>query len=168
MLARHALLYGAGAGAGFAIWILVEYAISSRGDHLGFVQYASLISFVFPVAAISVGIMRWRDRRLGGHVRFAQAFSCALAIGLVFALSVGLFLWLYAGVLNTDFVPTLIEQQGKLMAQSGASPEEIDAAVEAAKASATAGTYAFAVFSKMLTSALLIALFASIIVRRRS
>ena len=165
---RHALIFGGLAGGAVIIWNLLEYAFGVHGEHLSIRPYTATASLVFPIGAIACGIMRWRDLALGGAIRFSQAFGCALAIGLVFAASVALFSWIYVAAINPAFIDTLIANQAALMEKGGSSAEEVQKAVADARAAATPSTYAFAIFAQMLLSVFVVALFASVIVRRRS
>ncbi|BET68778.1 hypothetical protein ASA1KI_36960 [Opitutales bacterium ASA1] len=167
-LARHALFSGGIAGAAVVVWTLLEFAFGFHGERIHLRQYSGLAAMVFPIAAIALGIMRWRDRGLGGTIRFSQAFGCGLAIGMVFAAIVGAFSWIYVSMINPSFIESLLAQYPALMQERGMTPDEIAAAMEVARARSTAGGYAFEVFAQMLISAFLIALFASVIVRRRS
>jgi hypothetical protein len=166
-LFRHVLVYGGAAGLAVIIWNLLEYAFGVHGEHISMRAYTALVSMIFPVAAIAYGLIRWRDKALGGLIRFREGFGCGLAIGLVFSAVVGAFNWVYVSFINPEIIDVLIANQVVVMQEAGSSPEEIAQVTETTRASATPGAYAFAVFAQMLISVFLVALFASILLRRR-
>ncbi|RME69500.1 MAG: DUF4199 domain-containing protein, partial [Verrucomicrobia bacterium] len=166
-LMRHAAIAGSLAAAGAFIWLLIEYALGFHGERLAQLQYMQMVGLAFPIAAIALGIMRWRDRVLDGRIRFSQAFGVGLAIGLFFAIDYAIFNWIYAAVINPGFIERIIEFQAQAMLEAGSTQEEVETAIEAARAHATAGSYGMAVAVQMLVASLIIALFAAVIVRRR-
>ncbi len=167
LLFRLAFTYGGASGALASLWLLLEYAFGLHGDRLAIRQYSTLVAFAVPIASIALGVMRWRDHGLGGSIRFAQAFSCALAIGFVHAALFATCSLLYVASINPDFIPGLIDFQARTMEATGASTEEVADFRTAAAAHATARAYAFAVFAQTLLSTFIIALFASVVVRRK-
>lgn len=167
-LMRHSVIFGLMAVVAAFVWLMIEYAFGFHSERIGSAQIMKMVGLAFPIAAIALGIMRWRDRNLGGQIKFSQAFGVGLGIGMFFAIGFSLASWLYVTAINPDFIETMLQFQGQAMIDAGSTLEEAEQAVENARQIATARTYATAVLIQMLLASLIISLFASIVVRRKS
>lgn len=166
--ARHALLYGAAAGAIGGGMMLADYALGFQTERAHIGRWTYLLGLVIPIAAVVLGMTSWRNHVLGGRIRFAQAFGMALAIGLVFAIVMGLTAWWQTAQLAPDLIHQRIDQQAIAAAQRpDANPEEIARQVELAKASATPRTYAKMMFTMALVHAFFVGLVAAITVPKK-
>jgi hypothetical protein len=168
LLVRHAALYGGIAGVLSGAWMILEYALGFQTVKPEIGRITALAALIFPVGAMILGVMRWRDRVLGGSMKFTQAFGAALAIGLVFSVVFAGAAWLHAGVLVPDLVITKIEAYATALRAAGKVPvADIDKWLETERARANAGTYAYQYFSGSLIQSLVIALMAAISVRKK-
>lgn len=165
---NHAAKYGGIAGVAGGLWMIVDYALGFQTDKVHIGKWTSIIAMVVPIAAVILGMMHWRNKALGGRIRFVQAFGMALAIGLIFSGCMAGAAWLQASKFAPDLLERKIEQQAVIAAQRpDANPEEITKQVELARQSATPVTYAKVVFSMMLMQSLFVGLIASITVPKQ-
>jgi hypothetical protein len=159
-LPAHALIFGGVSGALGAGLNWAQFAF-------GFYGRAAWIVLLFvPLIAIILGVQRWRDGVLGGAIRFPQAFSAALAIGLVYAL----IQWGFASVLVHHLEPGLLDAvatfQREAMQSAGRAAEEIAAAEKEFREQLTPAVYAKSIFAFNLIVAFIGALLASLFMRR--
>ena len=81
-MTRTILIYGALAGTIVITSMLIGFALSG-GEGFG---SSELIGYLFMLVALSlifIGIKRYRDRDLGGVIKFGTAFMMGLGIGAV-------------------------------------------------------------------------------------
>jgi hypothetical protein len=164
-LARTAVLHGGAAGILWGLWMMGEYALGFMTTRPDIGRITMLIALIFPVGATIIGVMRWRDRELGGAIRFSQAFGTGLAIGAACAFAVVGLAWLHAAT-APGVVDATIDLQGAQIRARGAPADEVDAWVATTKATANAFSYAAGRLAPSLVTNLVIALVAAISVRK--
>jgi len=166
--AVHALKYGTGAGLLGGLWMIADYALGFQTDHMDIGRWTHLGGMIIPIAAVILGMMSWRNKALGGRIRFVQAFGMALAVGLVFALFIGAAAWLQTAQLAPELIPHRIDQQAIAAAQQpNSNPDEIAKQAELAKQQTTPVAFAKMMFSYSLMQSLFIGLIASITVPKQ-
>lgn len=147
---------------------IAVYAVAEHSEGSAMVQWAYIAAMIIPIAAVILGMTAWRNRYLGGRIRFVQAFGMALAIGLVFSLCVAGSAWLHAARIAPDLIEKTIDRQAIIAAQRPDSrPDEIAKQAEEAKKSTTPVTYAQGMFSRSLMLSFFIGLIASITVPKK-
>lgn len=159
-LAVHALMFGGAAGA---ITSAGRWAGFAFGFHGGVLD--TVLLFV-PLVALILGVQHWRDDRLGGAIRFSQAFGAALAIGLVFATIEGLFGWLHAAVLEPGIVEIMVQFMRETLAKQGESAAAVDAAEATFRRNFSPAAYGQLMFVTGLVVSFVESLLASLFVRR--
>src|SRR4026208_1191349 len=100
-MTRHALIYGAIAGA-IAATVLTVGIASDLSNHTTSLWFGYLVMLV-SLSLIFVGIKRYRDVECGGVIRFGRAFLLGLAIAAVAGLVYALFWGTYLQVSGYDF-----------------------------------------------------------------
>lgn len=166
--ALHALIYGGAAGILGSGLMIAEYALAQDPDHAGIVRYTSVAAMIIPIVAVILGMTSWRNRHLGGRIRFVQAFGMALAIGLAFSLGVAGAAWLHAAKIHPDLIGKSIDQWAVMAAQQpDARPDDIAKVAEEFRQKMTPVTYAQDRFSRSLMLSFLIAIVASITVPKK-
>lgn len=166
-LVRHALVFGGGAGAIMLAWLLAEWAAGLHGPRIAYMRFTTMAAMLVPILAVMIGMMRWRDRVMGGTFKFIQAFGVALGIGLVFAVGAGLATWLYAGVINPGYIPGIIDFQAEAMRQANLATDEIARQVELTRQRATPAAFAYGRFVSWLMIAFVISLAAALVIRKK-
>lgn len=166
--ARHTLRYGGIAGLLGAGWMMAEYALGLQTERSDIGRWTAFGLMVIPIAAVVLGITSWRNHALGGRIRFTEAFGLALAIGLVFSVTMGAGAWLHAGVISPDLVEKQIQHRAAVEAQQpGADPAAIAKTAEEHMKLATPFLWARFVFSRMLVQSLLVGVIAAVTVPKK-
>ncbi len=166
--AWHTLRYGGLAGLIGGGWMMAEYALGLQTEHADIGRWTALGLMVIPIATVVLGITSWRNVALGGRIRFAEAFGLALAIGLVFSVTMGALAWLHAGVIAPDLVENQIQHRAAVEAQlPGADPAATARTAEEHLKLATPFLWARFVFSRMLVQSLLVGLIAAVTVPKK-
>lgn len=166
--AWHALRYGGVAGLAGGAWMIADYALGFQTERLEIGRWTSLVSMVIPIAAVILGLMAWRNKALGGRIRFVQAFGVALGVGLVFATCMGAIAWLQAAKLAPDLIERQIQRRAAYeAAQPNADPAAIAQRAEDNLKVATPLMWGRFVFSRMLMQSLFVGLVAAITVPKK-
>jgi len=160
-LPAHAAIYGGPAGLIGGAWVAAAFGFGYYG---GFVETAGII---VPIAALVLGIMRWRDQVTGGETRFASAFGAGLAIGLIYAAVAALAFFVFARLRHETVVDQWLQIQTTYMQQQGQEPARIEEAVHAVRPQLTPVFFAKQRFVYALLVSLVVSLIAAIVVPRR-
>jgi len=81
-MVRIALIYGAIAGA-ITIGVMVAGLVFSGGEGAMASRFVGYLIMIVALSMIFIGIKRYRDRDLGGVIKFGPAFGLGLAIAAV-------------------------------------------------------------------------------------
>lgn len=165
-LGKHALLYGGAAGVLSVAWSLVEIHL---GDSVtGGVQLwlITLARLAFPIGGITLGIVYWRDRVMGGSMRFVQAMGAGLAIGLVFALVQGLFMGAFSSA-NPEFIEKMITRFEAEQLSSGMEEAQVEEGVAALRDRVTPFSLGIATVAQWMFGSVVISLIGALFVRKR-
>lgn len=161
LLPRHALRFGGVAGVLGGLWLAAQFAFGFYG------RGAMLAGMAVPIAAIILGVMRWRDRVTHGRTRFSAVFGAGLAVGLAYALVAAGVIWLYASVQAEPVREQVAELYADYLQQTGTPADEIPAALETMRASLTPGLVARQTLINSLVVSLVVALIAAIVIPRQ-
>ena len=165
MMSRE-LRYGLIAGFITLIWMAIGYWLKWNETETG--KYAPLLSLIILVVAIYVTILFKREKDKGGVISFKEAFIAGLSVSFMVGILVGLFLMAYTSYINPGLVDQIIEDTKNYYQQQNASPEEIDKAVKAVRASYSPfGQMTYGIGTTMLIGAL-VSLICAAIMRRGS
>lgn len=165
-LFKHALIYGGAAGVLAVAWSLIEMHLALNTAGGVKLWLLTLARLAFPIGGITLGIVYWRDRVVGGNMRFAQAFGAGLAIGLIFAAIQGLFFTAFASS-NPDYVARMVESYKQYLISAGRSEEEVAQELESISDWATPAGIGLARLAEGLKQSLVISLMAGLFVRKR-
>ncbi|MBE2214721.1 MAG: DUF4199 domain-containing protein [Opitutaceae bacterium] len=166
--ALHALTYGGIAGVLGGGLMIGEYALAQSAEHAEIVRWTFIAAMIIPISAVILGMTSWRNRYLGGRIRFVQAFGMALAIGLAFSLVVAGAAWVHATKIHPDLIEKSIDQWAILAAQQPeARPDDIAKQAEEYRQTTTPVVYAQDRFSRSLMLSFFIGLIASITVPKK-
>ena len=77
------LTYGLISGIVIALTMFVGLAIQSQEETPQFSQLVGFLIMIVALSVIFIGVKRYRDRELGGVIRFGTAFLLGLGIALV-------------------------------------------------------------------------------------
>jgi Protein of unknown function (DUF4199) len=160
-LLQHAAFYGGIAGGLGGLWLAAEFTFGFFG------RGAEIAGMLVPVVAVVIGVMRWRDRAMGGATTFASTFGAALALGLVYAGVVAACAAVYFSARSGTVIDQLVAAQTTLMQQAGVTQEKISEAVAPTRHQITAATFAYALFVRRLLLVFIVSLVASSILPRR-
>ncbi len=117
---KIALVYGAilaGVISVITIGPLVAMGFSSEQMEAG--EVLGYVSMVLACLSVFFGILSYRNKHLGGNIKFGKAFVTGLCISLVGGLGFGLVSWLYYGVLAPDFLQAYYDYSIEAIEQSG-------------------------------------------------
>lgn len=125
-MTKVALVYGLIVGtvnmvAMMAALFLLDPATMSGSEWLGYLSMIVAFSFVF------VGIRRYRDRELGGVIRFGTAMKVGLGIVLVASLMYVIVWEINLAATDYAFMEDYAASVVAERAAEGASPEEVEA-----------------------------------------
>lgn len=126
---RIALVYGAISGAVVIGFMIVGLNLSIDGD----VQPNHFLGYLVMIAALSlifVGVKRYRDRELGGVVKFGRALVMGLAIGLVASLAYIVIWEIYLAAIDYQFIDKYAAAVIERKREAGVSGEQLEATVE--------------------------------------
>ena len=128
--ARHALVYGALAGATAIALICLTLLVDAAGHSmwLGYLVMLAALSLLF------VGVKRYRDVECGGVIRFSSAFALGVAITVVAAIAYAAGWELYVALTGYDFMADYSRSTLDDMRANDAAPAAI--AAQAAELSA--------------------------------
>lgn len=124
-MTRIAAIFGSIAGlilvASFAIGFAMGAEMDDHSPIMGYLIMLIALSMIF------AGVKRYRDRELGGVIRFVTAFGMGLAIGGVAAIFyvAGWEAYMYAT--DYSFMPAYIDSVIEAERAKGTSPEKIAA-----------------------------------------
>jgi uncharacterized membrane protein YhaH (DUF805 family) len=129
------LTYGAISGLVIILSIILGWALMEGSEN----QYSQLVGYLIMVVALSVifvGVKRYRDRELGGVIKFGRAFLLGLGIsavsGMVYVLTWEVYLSLTDYAFIGEYVQATIEGK-KAAGVSGAELDALVAKMEAMK-----------------------------------
>jgi hypothetical protein len=126
-----AVTYGLISGSIIIASIIAGLAFGATGGHLLSSPWLGYLIMLLALLLVFFGVKRYRDRDLGGVIRFGRAFGVGICIVLV-ASAVYVVVWeAYLALTGYDFMAdyarTIIEQR----TAAGATPEEIEAETRA-------------------------------------
>lgn len=125
---RIALVYGSISGAIVIGLMLVGLNLSLNGD----VEPSHFLGYLLMIAALSlifVGVKRYRDRELGGVVKFGKAFMMGLAIALVASLAYIVIWEIYLATIDYQFIDKYAAAVIERKREAGVSGEKLEATV---------------------------------------
>ncbi len=99
---KRAMIWGAAAAAGGALWALIEYALGFHTDKPEVGRYTGFIAIIFPIVAIVEALRP--DRAEKGGLSFGQGLAQGSAVTLVLAVLGVLFFLIYFSSINPDFL----------------------------------------------------------------
>ncbi len=91
------------------------------------------LTYVFFLAGLLLAQKEHKDK-LGGYIKFGEAFITALLYGVFAGILIGTFVYIYLTFLSPEvFTRTLDEQREALVAKGNLSSDQIDQAIEIAR-----------------------------------
>ena len=129
-MVRQSLIYGTLAGAlNIAIVILALALFGS--EHLGGSELFGYLVMLVALSMIFVGIKRYRDRELGGVIRFSTAAALGLGISLVASLIYVAAWEVNMAVSDDDFAESYAEVVVAQRRAEGVTGEALQAEIDA-------------------------------------
>jgi hypothetical protein len=119
---RYAADYGLILGGYIAVFFLLDY-LFPNSTLFGLLNSAGF--FATPVVVYQLA-KRYRDKAMGGYIRFYQVWSFGVWLFLFAALIMSVFYYVRFRFLQPDFVATSFNQAIQLMEQMKYSQEQID------------------------------------------
>jgi Protein of unknown function (DUF4199) len=128
--------------------IVITYIIQfSNLDPNSPVKYLSYIPFI---AFLLLAQKEYKDK-LGGYIKFGEAFSTGLRFGVFSGILLGIFLYVYLAILSPDVLAKSVDAQRDAMAAKGLSSDQVDKGIEIAKKyGAIFGAFGAAIFYAIL------------------
>lgn len=126
---RTELKYGLIFGIAVMAYVMVEHFMGFNTVRHDIGEYTRLGSIIIPVLALFFGIREKRNKDFGGHMTLVQGVKTGVLIAFVQTTLTTLFFFLYAEIINPDFLNTVIEYQRTKMAQAGVLENEIRTAI---------------------------------------
>lgn len=106
---------------------VIEIARLSLDSPVKYLTYLALLAFLFLA-------QKEHKDKLGGYIKFGDAFVTALLYGLFAGILTGIFVYVYLTVLSPEvFAKTLDEQREALAAKGNLSNDQIDQGMEIAR-----------------------------------
>jgi hypothetical protein len=143
-----AAIYGGLAGLVVILTsIVIFFAYPNR--HLAGSEWLGYLVMILAFTLIFVGVKRYRDRDLGGVIKFLPAFGLGLLMA-VFASLIYVIVWeIYVGVTGSGFITAYSASVIEQLRATGATPEAI--AAKQAEMEAMMVTYANPLFRMPIT-----------------
>lgn len=147
-------------------WSLVEihWALEVTGGVQLWLM--TLARLAFPIGGITLGIVYWRDRVMGGSMRFVQALGTGLAVGLVFAVVQGLFMMTFSSS-NPQFIEDMVTRFEAQQRASGLAEEDVETGIEALRDQVTPFSLGLATVAQWMFGSVVISLIGALFVRKR-
>jgi hypothetical protein len=157
---KFAMTYGAIIGL-----ILVVYSVLLYLTGLTFNRSLGLIQYIVLIAGIYLGTKAYRDKELGGYIKYGRA----LVFGLIISVFVGIITLFFNFIMLRYIDPGLIDKYMTIMEEQFQNsrfipPDQIDEMLEKSRESMTAiwslpvGVFVFSLFGfvfSLITSAFL-------------
>jgi hypothetical protein len=121
---RYALRYGLASGAVIIVTLITTITAFPEGGPFRTLWFGYLLMLI-ALSMIFIGVKRYRDRELGGVIRFGRALLVGLGIALVAALAYVVIWEIYLAMTNYQFMDRYIAGTLEGLRKSGASAEEI-------------------------------------------
>lgn len=163
-----ALIYGGIAGLVTIATIIIGLLIGRNG-HIATPEWLGYLIMFFAFTLIFIGVKDYRDRALGGVIRFLPALGLgvmmAAVASVIYVIVWEIYLALSGNVFITQYVASVIEQ----MRAAGATPEAI--AAQQAEMQAIVDGYANPLyripltFSEIFPVGLLVAVISALVLR---
>jgi hypothetical protein len=105
----------------------IEIARLDINSPVKYITYLALLAFLFLA-------QKEHKDKLGGYIKFGDAFVTALLYGVFAGILTGIFVYVYLTFLSPEiFAKTLDEQRDAMAAKGNLSSEQIDQGIEIAK-----------------------------------
>lgn len=117
------------------IYVLVAIVITYASEiaRLAVNSPIKYITYVFLIIFLILAQKEHRDK-LGGYIKFGDAFVTGLLYGIFAGLLTAIFVYLYLAILSPEVFAQALDQQRQAMADSGKmSSDQIDHAMDIAK-----------------------------------
>ncbi len=167
-MTRIALIYGGISGA-IVIAVMTAGIHFSGGEGAASSQFVGYLIMIVALAMIFMGVKRYRDRDLGGVIKFGPAFGLGLAIaaiaGLIYVIGWELYLASSDYAFIHEYTAGVIEKK-RAAGVTGAELEKLIADMEAMTKSYANPLFRIPItFSEIFPVGLIIALLSAVILR---
>ncbi len=126
---RIALVYGSLSGLAIIGTAVLGMSLGGASD-MESTKWLGYLVMIVALSLVFVGVKQYRDRELGGVIRFGSALKVGLAIVLV-ASVVYVAVWeVYLAATDYAFIDVYAESVLEQRAEAGATPAEVEAARE--------------------------------------
>lgn len=125
-ITRAILVYGVIAGIVLEVVFLGSLALGTHSGEWG--MAIGYLTMLIAMSVVFVGVKRYRDRELGGVIRFRPAFGLGIAIALVASLFYVVGWEIYMAVSGGNFIADYMAGHLESLRASGASAAQIAAA----------------------------------------
>ncbi|WP_299157618.1 DUF4199 domain-containing protein [uncultured Tenacibaculum sp.] len=114
------------------ISVLMSLIMYALGNHLNPHWSLSLVSTIFTIAFIILGIKKYKSIN-DGLISWGQAVKIGVGITILAALISVIYNYIFISFIEPDFMNQLLEVQNQKMIDGGMSEEQIEAANEMSK-----------------------------------
>ena len=117
------------------IYLLVAIVITYASEvaKLSVNSPVKYVTYVFLIVLLLLAQKEHKDK-LGGYVKFGEAFVTGLLYGLFAGILTAIFVYIYLSVLSPEVFAQALDQQRQTMAEAGKlSSDQIDQAMDIAK-----------------------------------
>jgi hypothetical protein len=159
---QNGMLYGAYLGISFILLSLIYYALKFESSML-----SSLITIIVIFVWISIGTKNHRAS-LGGFITYSGALGSSMVIILFAGVISAFFTYVFLAFIEPETIANSIIEMENQMIENGDDEKTITAAVKMYKKFATPGFFAFFAFLGHMLMGFLIALIASIFLKRKN
>jgi len=122
------LRYGLIGALVFIVYALIGNltGMTSPGAGFGMMALNLLISLVLFVGVIVIAVRNFRDSENNGFISFKNAFLIGLGVVVIIGILNGLFTYLYATVIEPDYLETVLGETERMYERFNMSEDQIE------------------------------------------
>ncbi|MEX0645261.1 MAG: DUF4199 domain-containing protein [Parvularculaceae bacterium] len=124
-MGKYALVYGGVAGVVSIVSIIISMAVSG-GQHAAGSLWLGYLIMIVALALIFVGVKRYRDKQLGGVIKFLPAFGLGLSMAVVAGLAYVAIWEVYLAVTGGSFIENYAASAIEAKKAAGVAGEALD------------------------------------------
>lgn len=163
-IGKTALTYGLALSA---ILILVELLFYSLD--IGRESKLRWVAILIVIGTMIMGVKTFRDKELGGFISYGQSVKLSFFIGLISAIILGVFMYIFVKFIDLDFIDLILEQTEEDMLEK--NPEitdmQFDMAMEYTEKFTTPFWISIGTLFMLSVQAIIIALIISIFMKKQ-
>lgn len=126
-MSKPIIVYGLIVGIIIAASVALSLSMGSGSEHIASLEWLGYAVMIIAFSMIFVAIKRYRDRDLGGVIRFGQAVKLGIGITLVASLIYVVAWEINLAVTDYAFMEEYSQSYIEMAAADGATDDELDA-----------------------------------------